>query len=490
MHTTSFDKLISGLLAAYVARFTGHWHAAVFARCFCAIILTLSSAQAAAAAPVDVRIVVDVSKAMHVADPENLRGAGIELLVQNLSNEQSAGLWAYSQLTQKLVEYGPANGLWKQMAAIHSRHLEGQSERANLPGAVQAATWDLDRPDRPVTHLVLFSNGRIDQGLTPLEHDNVKQLLLNSWAAKLRDARVIVHTVAIAQGPQAEVDTDLLRQLADLSGGLHKTVSDQSALQTYLLDILALAEHAPQVQPDANGRFQIAPGDQALNVLWMQDEAARNGQPSPVLLQPDGERLDRLTPLDSGRWVLAQNFEMVTVREPQVGWWQVEGVTPKRLTVLGDIEIRVDGLATPVVPTEESHAVIRLFSQGQLIEDAGFLDLLDVRVWLKDERQTVPLPVDRSNEAFQAFFVNLGDGAYELEVEVAAPTFRRHKTVPFVAANPLRVDFKSTADGELVAWLQFNHADVDYGTVRAGAKVRKPPQVGVIVPAERLPAGL
>ncbi len=448
---------------------------------------------AEAAPRTDLRIVVDVSAAMHQADPDNLRGAGVELLARTVLSradkpDQTAmgGVWAYSQLTQQLVKYAPMDGLWQQVATIHARNIAGQSSQADLPAGVEAATWDLQRPDRPTTHLVLFSNGRIDTGMTPLEHDNKRQLLLNAWASKLRNARVHVHTVAVAGGAAEQADLDLLRQISELSGGLHKKVTSLNEMQAFLLDVVQLMQLAPQALPDSNGRFQVAPGAAAMNVIWL----AAGVEDKPVLVQPDGARLDRVAPLPAGRWVLAQDFEMVTIQEPQVGWWQVEGVKPERLTVMGELEIRVDGIQTPVIPTEESHALIRLFSEGQLVDDPGFLNLLNVRVWLSDEHRKVPLPVDVIDGGYQAFFVNLGDGAYELEVEVLAPTFRRYTRVSFVAANPLQVDFKPAADGGVVAWLNFSHADVDYSTVRAAAKVRKPPHVGTIVPAQRMPAGL
>ena len=181
---------------------------------------------------------------------------------------------------------------------------------------------------------------------------------------------------------------------------------------------------------------------------------------------------------------------MLRLSTPQPGWWQLRGVPADRVDVVGAVEVRVTGLDGTIIPDEETHGVVELFSQGERITDQGFLSLLEVRAWLHMAGERLPLPVEVDNATYRAYFVNLKDGHHRLEVQVAAPTFRHHREVPFVVANPLRVEFRQAADGPAEAWLQFNHAQVDYATIKAAGKIRIPPGKARLVPAEKQPGGL
>ena len=159
-------------------------------------------------------------------------------------------------------------------------------------------------------------------------------------------------------------------------------------------------------------------------------------------MQPDGTVLSRLTPLPRGRWLRAQNFEIVTINAPQPGWWRIVGPKPERVQVIGEIGIEVEGLDSPVVPSEDSSVFIRLYDRGELIRDRAFLDLLDIRAWAVVDGERMPLPLDAIDDGYEAFFVNLRDGAHQFELDVIAPTFTRVVTRPFVVSNPLRVEIR------------------------------------------------
>ena len=436
-----------------------------------------------AATHADLRIVVDVSQPAF--DNLKLHGSAVEFLARQLPDNARAGLWSYSELTQELVAYGQTDPVWKQMTAIHGRNLNPGSQVSNPTLALQTATWDREQIDRSMSHVVWITSGRMQFGESESEQANAREVLLNTWAAKLRQQRVQVHVALINNlDSVAPNDLDFLRQVAQLSGGLFKQVTAVDQVQQLLLDVVALMQAGVQVKPDRTGRFQVAAQAESLNALWVQHPTQ-----SPVLIDPTGKRLSRESTLQSGRWVVADDFEMVTLTSPRPGWWQFEGVPPDRLTVFGEIQIRVSGLHSPVIPSQESHAIIQVFADGEPVLDTALLELLNVRAWLTGDRGRKALPIERVGDQFRAYFVNLADGSYELETSVVAPTFNRSTAVPFVVANPLRVEVRPH-DPNNVAWVSLAHPEVDYRTVRVSARVRKPPESAVIVPAQRQPAGL
>lgn len=450
---------------------------------------------ALAATEIDLRIVVDTSQAMQDVDSAKLRASGTELLIRNLPDEAQAGIWSYDKYTRQVAKHGPATGLWKQVASIHSNAMVSSDSAANLPHALRTATWDLDETDRGKVHVVLFSNGVIASGAGAGADDNARFELLNEWASSLRRNRVVVHTISIGRGQTAaavdpatpSADVELLKQIAHLSGGVHAVVSDKDALRETVLDIHSLATRAAQAQVDGAGRFQIAPGAERFTILWF----ARESGPLPLSLRtPQGKTLNRLSSLPAGRWLMAQDFEIVTIERPQAGWWQIEGPRPARLAVYGELDIVVRGLQNPVVPADETTAHIEIFSQGVKVDNLDFLGLLQVQAWVQNERDRQLVPVSLEGDGFQVRFVHLRDGAHDLDVRVIAPTFSRRLQVPFVVANPLRVEVTANKDGSALAWVQFAHADVDYGSLKVAARVRKPPGIANLIPAQPMPGGM
>ncbi|NOX52532.1 MAG: VWA domain-containing protein [Gammaproteobacteria bacterium] len=432
--------------------------------------------------PVDVRVVVDVST--HTSPARfDMNRQGLELLVQSLPDSAKAGVWTFAHVTRQVAKYGPADMLWKQVAAIHARNLKQTSSSSVLADALRVATWDMLDSDRGVSHVVVFSDGHMSKGRGDKHVDKTRDSLLQEWATQLKLARVVVHTVVTGDGG----DVDLLRQIAHLSGGIHQRIDNVEQMQNFVLGVLQFVQLQPQAVVDDSGRFQIAPGAEVLSLMWLRQDA---DVVQPTLLRPDGTRLSRYTPLENGRWLLAERFEMASIEEPQPGWWQVMGAQPQKVAVFGEIDILIEGLGSTVIPSDESSALIKLYSAGEHIKNTDFLDLLSVRAWLNSEGDRVPLPVDRVGSGFEAFFVSLQDGSHDLEVQIIAPTFVRQVKYPFAATNPIKVEIVENQAGEAVAWVYFTHADVDYRSVKSTAKVRKPPKVGSLVPGIKLPAGL
>ena len=162
----------------------------------------LSSAQTnAAAAPPDVRVLVDVSASMHERDANKLREAAMRTLVQQLPEKAVAGVWGYAQLTQRFANHAQSSALWKQVAVIHAEHLSSASKNQNPEQAFGNILWDLDKPDRAPIHVVWLSNGGFRLGSEQASEES-RTRLLSVLANKLAASRVVVHTMAV--GPLAE----------------------------------------------------------------------------------------------------------------------------------------------------------------------------------------------------------------------------------------------------------------------------------------------
>ncbi|MEM7078907.1 MAG: hypothetical protein AAF513_09785 [Pseudomonadota bacterium] len=433
----------------------------------------------------DLRVVADVSTVAHAQDAAGLRQKGIAHLAALLPEQSRAGLWYYSRHVEEMVAHSEVDGMWKQLAAIHGRNMGKGGKFARLDNALRAALWDLDRVDPTAApQIVLFSNGGL-RGPSDVAETG-RNALLNELGPQIAVRDVRVHVIATGEEQARDTDFEMLRQLTQLSGGLFVTARDKTQLRQGVADILDHARQPIRAPIDEAGRFRVAPGASSVTITWpLQDSGAE-----PALLMPSGKRLDRLSFLANGRWVVGDMAEIVTLQSPQSGWWRLEHVDAAEVLLVGEVRLQVDGLRSPLVPSEENRAHLTLYHEGRLVDHPRFLDQVHVRAWLKTPRERGLMPIDRTERGYEIYLINLLDGPHVLEVELAAPTFTRFVSHPFVVRNPLQVTLSQKAATPADAWLSFNHAEVDFTTVRAAAKVRKPPQPGKLIPATKLPGGL
>ena len=426
----------------------------------------------------DVRIVVELTEAAHTADADGFRSLLIKELVNFLPDDANGSVWGYSGTTLRMVNHGQTDRMWRQVADIHGRHLSVRGRQANPATALRNALFDLESVDRAPIELIWVGTGQVNLGPGG-DIGKVRDQLVNEFTPKLKAQRVRIHSLVL---PEAnDVDRQLMQQVAETSGGLFGQATSKADVSKYAEDLLRLIRAHSEALVDPRGRFQIGPGTERFTAMWQLGADAQ-------LKAPNGTIYGRDRPITNGRWLLAQDYEMATINDPEPGWWEARGDAIK-IGVWSELEFLVQGLTSPVVPTDETSAFIQLFSNGEMVTSSAFLDLLDVRAWLVEGGDKEPLPVEREEDGFRAYFVHLDDGAFELEVGVIGPTFAERTVFPFVAKNPMRVDVKSSSD-TATAWVSFNHPDIDYRTLKASAKVRKPPQLGVITPGQRMPGGI
>ncbi|MCR9258481.1 MAG: hypothetical protein NXH95_02070 [Pseudomonadaceae bacterium] len=459
-------------------------HLNVYTLCFSLWLLAFGPV--ASAAPVDLRLVVDVSQATHGADRSNARRTALEYFIRALPDDAYAGVWSYAQYVRQVAKLDISDGLWKQVASIHAASLQPEGGQAKLEAALLAATKLPARHDTSqAAHMVLVGSGVLRSGAGETADKQARQRILTQWLPEQRTRNRKIHTIAIGQPEHS--DHVLLRQLSEFTGGVHVVAGDATGLRDALVDVLAHVEPQPLVQADEAGRFQVAPGATRLTVTWF---GAPELSADPRIELPDGQTYSRNAALTGGRWLLDQSFEMLTIEDPLPGWWTLKGKVPDQLAVFGELGVKIDGIDATVVPTDESKATISLFDGDQLISLPSFLDLLQVRAWVHSGADRSPLPVERVDTQYVAHFVTLDDGFHELEVEIVAPTFKRRFLMPFTVANPMLVDILADENGQATAWFQFSHPEVDYATLKATGMVRKPPQIASLIPGQALPAGV
>jgi len=208
--------------------------------------------------------------------------------------------------------------------------------------------------------------------------------------------------------------------------------------------------------------------------------------------------LNRTTPRSEIRWHKDAGYDLLSLADPAPGLWRFQGSSSNdtvggdvRVVALGDISAQVVGVPGILFPGGPRTFQLYLLSNGRPLADREFLDLLDVRATLEGPRDSQPLVVAAGADGvFSLRLLEVTEsGDHVLRVSVRGPTFEREVLRSIVVRNPVALDVRPTPEG-VVVWAEVNSAGLDFRSLRVTAKVRQPPGLARVVPAQVMPGGL
>jgi uncharacterized protein (TIGR03503 family) len=131
--------------------------------------------------------------------------------------------------------------------------------------------------------------------------------------------------------------------------------------------------------PYFDNRFRIDAEIKEITLLFYRKRGAR----PVILVRPDGSKLrvDNY-PNDRVEWYDDATFDMIKIKNPVPGPWQVVGnVLPEsQIMVVTDVEIAVDPLPEVIISGETLKITARLFNHKKSIESPEFRDVVTLNV--------------------------------------------------------------------------------------------------------------
>ena len=127
--------------------------------------------------------------------------------------------------------------------------------------------------------------------------------------------------------------------------------------------------------PYFNNRFRIDEQLDEVTLLFYR----RSGTQPVILVRPDGSKLNvNSAPKDDVQWFDDRTFDMIKIKSPMIGPWQVIGqVQPKsKIMVISEILLDVTPLPDIVLQGETLKMDGRLFNGEMAIDDPAFNDVL------------------------------------------------------------------------------------------------------------------
>ncbi|HET8790580.1 MAG TPA: VWA domain-containing protein, partial [Modicisalibacter sp.] len=327
----------------------------------------------------DVRLVIDVSGSMKYNDPNRLSASALELMVSLLPSGARSGLWTFGSDVANPLPTSIVDDDWRRRALALKPALFEYQQFTDIEQAVrQAASAPPVSSER---HLVLLTDGVVDvpatTGSKRAQDAASRQRLLDELAPMLADEGVVIHTIAFS--PQ--VDLALLENMARTTGGLAAVAETPEALMRAFLDVFDRIFPRDQVPLEEN-RFRVDDRIDSFSSLLFHAPDA----PPLVLIGPDGERYTAENHPDDIRWEHQPLFDLITVPDPSVGEWRVEGKIgdESRVNIDSPLSLRTDELPTALYRGFETPIAAWLEARGLPLTASEIPQDLQMRAELRD----------------------------------------------------------------------------------------------------------
>jgi hypothetical protein len=374
----------------------------------------------------DVRLLIDISGSMKQSDPDNLRAPALDLIVRLLPEGSRAGVWIFGEEVELLVPHRVIDDEWRQQAQQAVSAIDNSGQRTNIPAALAAATYDLDRMDPAFrTSIVLLTDGKVDVAESPMTNAKAASNVLTKVAPELGATGIPVHTIALSE----EADWVFLRSLAQNTAGLAEKAQSASELTAIFLQSLEMV--APTARVPVQGKvFQIDDSvDEFTALVFFDDESARVG-----LVSPAGDRYTPSASPEGVEWFSNRQFALVTVHDPLPGDWRL--IAPKgattRVTVISDLRLDVDPLPNSLPAGRHAELGLSLRENGEVLTDPEVLGLFALSVHIQGPRggeividvsRDYPIPEDGEYRITVPPFEE--PGRYQILARLTAQTLQR-----------------------------------------------------------------
>lgn len=433
---------------------TGNLRCCMAAMCFFLASISLSMANS------DVRILVDISGSMKKNDPNNLRKPAIELLIDLLPQDSKAGIWSFGEYVNMLVKHQLVDDQWREAAKQQLSAISNLGQRTDIGEVLQKSAYDFDYSNfKEGVQFILLTDGLVDISSKQESNDQERQRILKQVVDRFKEKGAIIHTVALSDA----ADLVLLEQLSIRTQGVADVAYQAQDLMPIFLRAFDSFQNTPRL-PLNNNQFDVDSLVKQFTALIFHDNQ------SVTLLDPNGERIDRLNVLDNVNWKATDAYDLITVSQPTAGQWQIEGeLGPlSRINVLSDLLLEVTPLANNMFDMDLPELKAWLLSEDELISDNDFLQLMQVSLIDDDGQQSTTIPMQQQNAQFISERKQFKQGVHQLTVRVDGQTFLRDY-VQTVSIRPVFSVQLSAQEGQYLIEITKNDQSIDDQAVQLSA---------------------
>ena len=335
-------------------------------------------------------IVFDVSGSMRQSDPNRLSVAAAQLF-SNLSQPNDAvGLATFSDRAVGVMPVvSPQDASAKETLQRHLTKLEFNGQTTNLAAALEAGLAAFpDQEDSSHRKLVLLlTDGRLDLGKhREKEEAAARARIVDSLIPEYHRRDISLYTIAFTTA----ADRGFLEEMAEASAGESRFIADAQTLHQAFSQIFIGAHGAESFSLD-QASIRIDASIKELSLVFAKSTPGER----IALLTPQQRTVQASDTPEGTTWLSTPAYDLVRMREPQHGIWQIERS--------GNVQSGVGIIAESTLSLQVEF--------GTAFIETGVP--LAIRAFLEDESQT-PASVHHEEEQTTTAQVSTPDGPLSL----------------------------------------------------------------------------
>ncbi len=441
----------------------------------CLYLLVLGLPLPLLAAPVELRVLIDTSSRFAELDPDDNRAEALRLLAGLLPDGAAGGAWSYGRYVEQIAPPGRVDAAWRERTLAGAGRIHANAGHADLEHAFGRALegWQAPVADQRRLMLLISATGA-EPAVDSEQRAASRQRLLGERLAALIAAGVELHAITIGDG----ADRDLFERLAFATGGGHRHAHDARELLPRVLDFYLRAAGSNQLGFGGE-KFSVDAHVDALTLVLFR----RAGSKVPLLIPPDSPVISAARPRGA-RWQSSRDFDLVWLRRPEAGDWQIVGdlTGDSRLLMTSKLELRADVTPARAWPGESLEIGAELFRGGNKIRRNAFLRFVDFGVTLTGpdgEVSRLPLrPAEVRTDKGRYLLVldePLAEGRYHLRVEARGSSFHRIRDLEARVGWPVEIRIEAaTEPGQYEFRLRAREAQLQAEGLAADVEIENP----------------
>jgi len=327
----------------------------------------------------DVRVLIDVSGSMKKNDPNNLRLPALRLLIGLLPPDSTAAVWNFGTNATPLIALGLTNDKWKTDARKASSKIHSRDLFTNIGAALQAAIADWEKSPSKLSQrsIILLTDGMIDIDKDDNKNIQERKRILTELLPEIEKTGANIHTIALS----ANADHDFLQQLSTKTDGGYEHTDSAEQLERIFLRLFEKTTKRDTV-PLVNNTFLV---DDSILELTLLVFKPKNARPTMVI-EPNKKKYQKNDKPDYVKWQSENNYDLITVTNPQVGEWSINAETDpdNRVLVVTNLQVQTNRIPNNLFLGETLNISLFMTEQNKKISDDNFLQFISMSASQKE----------------------------------------------------------------------------------------------------------
>jgi hypothetical protein len=376
-------------------------------------------------------------------DAQMLRYEGAKLFLQFLGKDDRLAIVSFTDRANVVSELREFSKEPSEAVAQRIQSIKTEGQYSDILEGVRTAAKLLESSPRNDAEriIVLLSDGKMEPNPQVGAASTRTIELVNQVLPELKAREIKVHSLAFSD----QADKMLLSEISAATDGLNWFTTTADDVHKSFASLFLVVKR-PQVLQMRSRSFVLDQDVDEATFYITRDEGTQLKLISPKNQEMTVDRIPEWV-----TWFAGKNFDVITMKEPDIGEWQVQGggATEGFATVLTNLRLVTDW---PVVVRVGDRSVV----QARLYDGEKPVSLPEMSGVIQYGFQVVP--TDRIAAAVAQDFLNDegrdGDkvaqdgifsryatikeaGEYRLSIVARAPTFERTQQIPFRVRPPL-----------------------------------------------------